>query len=189
MLAQLEAQGDRHVGSRAGSLPLARASDPGVSIVRQPSYFFNHLDFNTTRPTVGDPIVRQALRMAIDRRTIIEKIGRGVGILQEVTTPKTAPYNVTSIPLVPFDIAKANELLEKDGWTRGPDGIRQKNGARLALDFRDDRRRARRRRTDRADSCDVEADRRRYHRAALSAGADVRAAPARAASSTRTSGT
>ncbi|MGC1986669.1 MAG: ABC transporter substrate-binding protein, partial [Candidatus Cybelea sp.] len=72
---------------------------PGISILRQPSYFFNHLDFNTTRPTVGDPIVRQALRMAIDRRTIIEKIGRGVGILQEVTTPKTAPYNVTSIPL------------------------------------------------------------------------------------------
>ncbi|MFY9631885.1 MAG: peptide ABC transporter substrate-binding protein [Candidatus Cybelea sp.] len=108
---------------------------PGISILRQPSYFFNHLDFNTTRPTVGDPIVRQALRMAIDRRTIIEKIGRGVGILQEVTTPKTAPYNVTSIPLVPFDIAKANELLEKDGWTRGPDGIRQKHGARLALDF------------------------------------------------------
>ena len=42
---------------------------------------------------------------------------------------------MTSIPLVPFDIAKANELLDKDGWTRGPDGIRQKNGARLALDF------------------------------------------------------
>jgi peptide/nickel transport system substrate-binding protein len=108
---------------------------PGVSVLRQPSYFFNHLDFNTTRSTVGDPIVRQALRMAIDRRTIIDKIGRGVGILQEVTTPKTAPYYVSSIPPVPFNIAKANELLEKDGWTRGPDGIRQKNGAKLALEF------------------------------------------------------
>ncbi|HEY2473396.1 MAG TPA: peptide ABC transporter substrate-binding protein [Candidatus Cybelea sp.] len=107
----------------------------GISILRQPSYFFNHLDFNITRPTVSDPVVREALRFAIDRRTIIDKIGRGVGILQEVTTPKTAPYYVSSIPPVPFNIAKANEMLDEDGWTRGSGGIRQKNGTRLSLEF------------------------------------------------------
>lgn len=113
---------------------LARAQGvSGISILRQPSYFYNHLDFNTQRPAVKDPVVREAMRLAIDRRTLIEKIGRGVGILQEVTTPKNAPYAVTSIPPVPFDIARANALLDRDGWTRGADGIRQKNGVRLAL--------------------------------------------------------
>ncbi|MGB8907464.1 MAG: peptide ABC transporter substrate-binding protein [Candidatus Cybelea sp.] len=107
----------------------------GVSVLRQPGYYFGHIDFNTTRPTVSDPIVRQALRLAIDRRTLRDKIGRGVGILQEVTTPPTAPYAVTSIPMAPFDIARANALLDRDGWSRGPDGIRQKNGVRLSLDF------------------------------------------------------
>ncbi len=115
---------------------LSRASAiPGVTILRQPSYYFDHLDFNIQRPAVRDPIVREAIRLAIDRRTLIEKIGRGVGILQEVTTPKNAPYAVTSIPLVPFDIARANALLDKGGWTRGADGVRAKNGVRLALEY------------------------------------------------------
>lgn len=106
---------------------------PGITILRQPSYFYNHVDFNTSRPAVSDPIVRQAIRMATDRQTLINKIGRGVGILQEVNTPKNAPYAVKSIPTVPFDIARANAMLDKDGWTRGPDGVRQKNGTKLSL--------------------------------------------------------
>jgi peptide/nickel transport system substrate-binding protein len=115
---------------------LARAQGvSGLSIVRQPSYFYNHLDFNIQRPTVSDPVVREAVRLAIDRRTLIEKIGHGVGILQDVTTPKNAPYAVTSIPPVPFDIARANELLDRDGWTRGADGVRVKNGTKLSLDY------------------------------------------------------
>ena len=92
MLSQLEAKEIDMWDLVPGAYLSRVQAIPGISILRQPSYFFNHLDFNTTRPTVGDPIVRQALRMAIDRRTIIDKIGRGVGILQEVTTPKTAPY-------------------------------------------------------------------------------------------------
>jgi peptide/nickel transport system substrate-binding protein len=108
---------------------------PGFSVLRQPSYLYGHLDFNTQRPALRDPVVREALRLAIDRRTLREKISHGVGILSEVTTPPTAPYAVTSIPLEPFDIARANALLDRDGWVRGPDGIRAKNGTRLSLDF------------------------------------------------------
>lgn len=107
----------------------------GAKVLRQPGYFFGHLDFNIQHPALRDPIVRRALRYALDRKTIHEKIGHGVGILQEVTTPVNAPYAVTSIPLVPFDLARANQLLDQDGWTRGPDGVRQKNGVRLVLDF------------------------------------------------------
>ncbi len=105
----------------------------GVTILRQPSYLFNHLDFNTRRPALRDPVVREAIRYALDRRTLIDKIGHGVGILQEVMTPKNAPYAVTSIPTVPFDIARANALLDGDGWSRGADGIRTKNGVKLSL--------------------------------------------------------
>jgi peptide/nickel transport system substrate-binding protein len=52
---------------------LARAQAiAGVDILRQPSYWFNHLDFNTQRPALRDPVVREALRLAIDRRTLID---------------------------------------------------------------------------------------------------------------------
>ncbi|HVN69102.1 MAG TPA: peptide ABC transporter substrate-binding protein [Candidatus Binatia bacterium] len=135
VLAQLEAK-EIDMWTLVPGAYLARVQAiPGISILRQPSYLFNHLDFETGRPALRDPIVRQALRLALDRQTIINKIGRGVGILQEVTTPKNAPYYVSSIPVTPFDIARANALLDKDGWTRGADGIRQKNGVRLLLDF------------------------------------------------------
>ncbi|HEY9085756.1 MAG TPA: peptide ABC transporter substrate-binding protein [Candidatus Tyrphobacter sp.] len=105
----------------------------GFEYIRQPAYYFNHMDFNVTRPAVSDPIVRRALEYALDRKTVIEKIGHGVGILQEGVAPRNAPYYDPNISLVPFDIAKANQLLDADGWKRGPDGVRAKNGVRLEL--------------------------------------------------------
>ncbi len=107
----------------------------GFTYIRQPAYYYNHWDFNVQRPTVSDPIVRRALEYAMDRQTIIAKIGRGVGILQEGPAPRTAPYYDPNIPLVPFNIAKANQLLDADGWKRGPDGVRAKNGVRLELEL------------------------------------------------------
>jgi peptide/nickel transport system substrate-binding protein len=105
------------------------------TLVRQPSYIYNHFDFNLQRPADRDPVVRQALRLALDREEIRNKIGHGVGIVQDVTTPSNAPYAVTGIGVTPFDIAKANALLDGDGWVRGADGIRSKNGVKLLLDF------------------------------------------------------
>jgi peptide/nickel transport system substrate-binding protein len=101
----------------------------------QPSYYFRHLDFNLSRPALKDPIVRRALRYATDRATIIAKLYHGVAIMQEQPAPKVAPYYDQSIQQTPFDIAKANQLLDQDGWKRGADGIREKNGVRLDLNM------------------------------------------------------
>jgi peptide/nickel transport system substrate-binding protein len=135
VLAQLEAKELDMWDLVPGSYLARAAAFPGIAIRRQPSYFYNHLDFNVTRPLLRDRTVREALKLAIDRQTIIDKIAHGVGILQDVTTPKNAPYAVTSIPPEAFSIARANALLEEDGWKRGPDGIRRKNGQRLSLAF------------------------------------------------------
>lgn len=103
------------------------------SYIRQPGYIYNHIDFNVSRPALRDPIVRHALEYAIDRETILKKIAYGAGSVQEEPASKAAPYYDPSIALVPFDIAKANQLLDADGWRRGADGVREKNGARLDL--------------------------------------------------------
>jgi len=107
----------------------------GFTAVRQPGYYYGHLDFNTQRPALKDPVVRQALEYATDRSTILNKIRFGVGSLQEQPAPKTAPYWDPSIQLTPFDIAKANQILDRAGWKRGADGVRSKNGVRLDLEF------------------------------------------------------
>ncbi len=105
----------------------------GFAYLRQPSYTYNHIDFNVTRPAVNDPVVRRALELAVDRKTLRDKIGHGVGILSEEPAPKNAPYYDPNIPFVDFDIAKANQILDADGWKRGADGVREKNGVRLDL--------------------------------------------------------
>jgi peptide/nickel transport system substrate-binding protein len=105
------------------------------TLVRQPSYLYNHIDFNLQRPADSDPVVRQALRLALDREELRNKIGHGVGIVQDVTTPSNAPYAVTGLGVTEFNIDKANAMLDQAGWKRDTDGIRQKNGVKLVLDY------------------------------------------------------
>ncbi len=108
---------------------------PGIDVLRQPSYIYDHIDMNFTRPALADPAVREALRYATDRATLLEKVRHGFGVLQEGAIAPDHPLFDRSIPLVPFDLAKANELLDRAGWVRGTDGIRAKNGVRLAFEW------------------------------------------------------
>ena len=118
-----------------GNYLAAVSALPAYTVIRQPSYMYNHYDFNLQRPIDADPIVRQAMRFAMDRNELLKKISHGVGIVQDVTTPATAPYNAAGLGVTPFDLAKANALLDGDGWVRGADGIRSKNGLRMEFDL------------------------------------------------------
>jgi len=110
-------------------------SIPGVTVHLNRSFFFDHLDFNNLRPAVRDPIVRRALRMAVDRATLNQKIRFGVyELTSESVVPPISRFHET-IALDPFDIPAANKLLDKGGWARGSDGVRAKGGVRLSLEF------------------------------------------------------
>jgi peptide/nickel transport system substrate-binding protein len=105
---------------------------PGITGLSIPGFFFDHVDFNLTHPVLQDPAVRQALRYALDRDELIRKVQNGLYIRSESpVTPATRYY--LNEPLVPFDLAKANAILDSAGWKRGSDGIRSKNGQRLSL--------------------------------------------------------
>ncbi|HEY4441158.1 MAG TPA: peptide ABC transporter substrate-binding protein [Candidatus Elarobacter sp.] len=101
-----------------------------VKVLKQSSYLYNHFDFELEHPVVGDLAVRQALRLAMDRATILQKIRHGVGILQETPFGPGNPLAI-DVPRIPFDLQAANDTLERAGWKRGPDGVRVKNGRRL----------------------------------------------------------
>jgi peptide/nickel transport system substrate-binding protein len=105
-----------------------------VDVTLQPSYYYDHLDFNNQHPAVRDQAVRAALRMALDRKTLNEKVRFGIYDLGESVVPPVSSFH-ENLPLVPFDIAGANKLLDGAGWVRGADGIRAKNGVRLSLDL------------------------------------------------------
>src|SRR5579862_1570765 len=97
--------------------------------------FYSHLDFNVTRPIVSDIRVRQAIRLAIDRQALMNKVIAGYGLIQESTISPVLPIAPTldEIPLVAPDVDKAKQLLDEAGWKVGSDGVRVKGGQRLSL--------------------------------------------------------
>ena len=103
---------------------------PGIALTRQASYGYNHIDFELEHGALRELAVRRALRLAIDRPTIVAKIRHGVGILQETPFAPGHPFHV-DFPRVPYDLAAANRLLDGAGWKRGADGVRAKGGQRL----------------------------------------------------------
>jgi peptide/nickel transport system substrate-binding protein len=105
-----------------------------VATFRGPSFLFSHVTFNTSHPALREKVVRQALRLATDRKLLRDKINHGIGILQESMVTPASPFAV-KLPRIPYDVAKANQLLDRAGWKRGPDGIRAKNGVKLNLDY------------------------------------------------------
>ncbi|MBC5810867.1 MAG: hypothetical protein GIW95_08475, partial [Candidatus Eremiobacteraeota bacterium] len=106
-----------------------------ITAVKQPSYAFSHLDFNLDRPIFKDVRVRKALSIAIDRQTLINKISNGVGRVQDGIISPASPFYDPSIPRTPWDISRANALLDQAGWKMGQDGVRVKDGQRLAVTF------------------------------------------------------
>ncbi len=108
---------------------------PGLHVLKQPGYYFGHVDLNTSHPVLQDPRVRTALRMAMDRETIKAKIRHGLGVVQDNMVAPSNPAFDPNVPTTPFNIAAANQLLDRAGWARGPGGVRQKKGVRLSLVF------------------------------------------------------
>src|SRR6185437_8313612 len=88
--------------------------------------------FNLDHPIVNDRNVRVALAYATNRREIIDKILHGSGVAAETDQSPTLSWAYTNdIAHYPFNPAKAEAVLEADGWKAGPDGVRVKNGHRL----------------------------------------------------------
>jgi len=103
------------------------------------------VDFNLSAPFDGDPTaaaphpilgdlrVRQAIASAIDYDTLIKDVTDGI------TSPSTNPFAYgwyqCDLPRpFPYDVEKANQLLDEAGWVMGDDGIRVAQGAMYAKD-------------------------------------------------------
>jgi peptide/nickel transport system substrate-binding protein len=86
----------------------------------------------TSNDVLKDKSIRQALTMATDRTEIIRGLGYAV-------KPVRGPFLLShlgyrdDITQLKYSKNKAEKLLEKSGWTIGPDGIRAKNKVPLSF--------------------------------------------------------
>jgi peptide/nickel transport system substrate-binding protein len=105
----------------------------GYHGVTVPGATFSQLSFNLKHPPLDDLRVRQALRYATNRRLLAQKVMHGLVDMQESPVGGQSAHTDTHIPYHEYDPKRAATLLDSAGWQPGPDGIRVKNGAPLAL--------------------------------------------------------
>jgi peptide/nickel transport system substrate-binding protein len=106
---------------------------PGIVVATAPGGIMSGAYFNTQRPAVRDPRVRQALRFATDQPTMVNKIALGNGLAQRSLIASVAEDYLV-LPTIAYDPKRAAALLDAAGWRRGPDGVRQKSGVPLAIE-------------------------------------------------------
>ena len=93
---------------------------------------------NPDDPFFADVRVRQAIVQAIDQKRIIGAVFGGQAMPQAGVIPSAMPDLLAPdlrdghTPL-PYDPAAAARLLDEAGWRTGPDGVRTKDGRRLAF--------------------------------------------------------
>ena len=94
-----------------------------------------HIVLNTTHDILGDKSVRQALQHATNRQAISEGIFYGLEPAADTLYSTTVPYCDVGLEPYAYDADEAARLLDEAGWTMGSDGVRAKDGQKLALDL------------------------------------------------------
>jgi peptide/nickel transport system substrate-binding protein len=131
ILQRLEAAGRGRVNIvEGGNIEFIQlnATDPNVEVNGERS------SITTQHPAFRDPAVRQAMALLVDRESISRFIyGRGGPATPNFLNnpPRFRSPNMR----MEFNVARANEILDRAGWARGQGGIRQKDGVRLRFVF------------------------------------------------------
>ena len=93
----------------------------------------------TGNPILADPKVRLAIGYAIDRAALVKTVLGGLGVVGAGYLPPAYPQFFWTPPAdqqIGFDAAKANQILDEAGYTKGSDGVRVDPKTKKPLDFR-----------------------------------------------------
>lgn len=83
-------------------------------------------------PILGDPRVREAIELGINKKEIIDKLLFGLATIG--TNELHIGWARCQTKPSEYDPGRARQLLEQAGWKVGPDGIRVAQGAKVAKD-------------------------------------------------------
>jgi peptide/nickel transport system substrate-binding protein len=109
------------------------------TVVRSdPAYGFLWFNLRTGKPShphpiFGDPAVRRAIAMAIDRERVVRSVFDTFATVSNGPFARGTSSDDSSLTTLPFDTLAANRLLDSAGWKRGSDGIRVHNGRPLTF--------------------------------------------------------
>lgn len=79
--------------------------------------------FNTRHPILHDSLTRQALSKLFDPKQLLQATQLGQGLRTVgLVHPNDRRYYNSSLPLLTYDLPKAQALLQQAGWRRQPSG-------------------------------------------------------------------
>jgi peptide/nickel transport system substrate-binding protein len=130
-------------------VPVTAVSDirsAGFHVYVGPSLTWRDFTINGNPRKVGDrellnPLVREAFEYAIDRQEIVKDAWLGYASPGSVmVSPGDGIWHDPNVSPLPFDLAKANQLLNQAGYKMGPNGVRIADGHPMSypLDFSTD---------------------------------------------------
>ncbi len=104
-----------------------------IKLEKYLGFKYMHADFNLNNPVFQDKAVRQALNYAFPKDDYINTVLAGIGsAAHSYVHPLSWAYN-PNVKQYGYNPAEAVRLLEEAGWLPGEDGIRVKDGVRLAF--------------------------------------------------------
>ncbi len=120
------------------------ARTPSLRLIDNRALSYGFLGFNLrdrknpTRPNAifGDPRVRRALHMAVDRDRLVRNVFDSLGMVALAPAPRALIPDTSAFKQLPYDVAAANALLDSAGWRDSDrDGVRDRDGVPLAFDI------------------------------------------------------
>jgi peptide/nickel transport system substrate-binding protein len=107
---------------------------PSIVVARTRGNAYEHVTLNERQfPPFADVRVRRALISALDRELYTRTILDGLAPVADGPIQPVSWAYTDRIARYPFDPRKARALLDEAGWKAGADGIRMRDGKRLAF--------------------------------------------------------
>ncbi|WMX43843.1 ABC transporter substrate-binding protein [Streptomyces roseicoloratus] len=124
--------GDLDAAILPPNLAAGFAHDKAKKTYTATTYDYRTVTLPTHNRVAGDPAVRRALDIAVDRQTMVDKILEGAGRPAYGPVPTDSPWFARGTERR-HDLAGARKILDEAGWKPGPDGVRVRNGVRAAF--------------------------------------------------------
>ena len=122
------------IGEYTPPTAVADLKHSGFDVTTQPSVSMKTFIINTnpakkTHRELLNPLVREALEYATDRQQIIKTAWLGYATPgSTIIAPADGIWHDTALHAVPFNLARASQLLNQAGYKMGPGGIRVADG-------------------------------------------------------------
>jgi peptide/nickel transport system substrate-binding protein len=106
----------------------------GLKVVKASSADYRGVMLPTKNPVTGDPAIRKALFLAVDRQQLINGVLSGAGEPAFTSVAPTSPFaDPTAQGKATADVAGATAALDAAGWAAGADGVRARGGVKAAF--------------------------------------------------------